>query len=174
MRKALLYILTIIWMAMIPSSCITDDNDEPSNGIELKVGDELPTFSITMNDGTTVTNQSLSGQVSMIVFFHTACKDCQKELPIIQEFHNNHPETPVICISRAEDNQSITQYWVTNQLTLPYSAQKDRKIFNLFAKQTIPRIYVVDARGTIREIFTDNPLAKYEELVEAVKSAKEI
>lgn len=174
MRKTLFHILTIIWMAMIPSSCITDDNEEPSTGIELKIGDKIPSFSITMNDGTTVTNQSLAGKVSMIVFFHTACKDCQKELPIIQEFHDNHPETPVICISRAEDKQSIAKYWKTNQLSLPYSAQEDREIFSLFAYQTIPRIYVIDTRSTIRKIFTDNPLAKYEDLETSVNDAREI
>ena len=52
---------------------------------------------------------------------------------------------------------------------MPYSAQQDRKIYQLFASHTIPRIYVVDEEGIIRAVFTDNPLASYEDLVQAVE-----
>ena len=53
---------------------------------------------------------------------------------------------------------------------MPYSAQEDRKIFELFAKSVVPRIYIVDEDGIIRYIFTDNPLATFDDLVEAIKT----
>ena len=48
-----------------------------------------------------------------------------------------------------------------------YSSNVD----GLFAKSGIPRIYVVDAELTIRSVFTDNPLAGYDELEAAINDA---
>ena len=56
------------------------------------------------------------------------------------------------------------------QLSLPYSAQDDRTLYNQFARQGIPRIFIVDTTGIIRYIYTDNPLATLEDLERAVQS----
>lgn len=72
-------------MAMV--SCISDGDDSDTGSIELVAGDKLPVFSVTMNDGRVVTHESLRGKVSFIVFFNTGCKDCRRELPVIQQIY---------------------------------------------------------------------------------------
>ena len=138
-------------MAMV--SCISDGDDS------------------TMNDGRVVTHESLRGKVSFIVFFNTGCKDCRRELPVIQQIYEHHPHMPLIAISRAEDAASVAGYWQEQHFTFPYAAQEDRTVYHLFAKSGIPRIYVVDAELTIRSVFTDNPLAGYDELEAAINDA---
>ena len=76
-------------MAMV--SCISDGDDSDTGSIELVAGDKLPVFSVTMNDGRVVTHESLRGKVSFIVFFNTGCKDCRRELPVIQQIYEHHP-----------------------------------------------------------------------------------
>jgi hypothetical protein len=49
---------------------------------------------------------------------------------------------------------------------MPYSAQSDRKIYELFAKTRVPRVYFVK-EGVIRKIFTDSPAPVYDNLVQA-------
>ena len=88
-------------MAMV--SCISDGDDSDTGSIELVAGDKLPAFSVTMNGGRVVTHESLRGKVSFIVFFNTGCKDCRRELPVIQQIYEHHPHMPLIAISRAED-----------------------------------------------------------------------
>ena len=46
------------------------DPDE-MKGADLGVGDALPTFSVKMNDGTSVATSDLKGRPSVIVFFAT-------------------------------------------------------------------------------------------------------
>jgi len=167
MKRTLAFFL-ILATFFINFSCITKDDDTPTNGIDLCIGDHIPPFSIIMNNGKIISNKSLEGEISIIVFFNTKCKDCQKELPVIQRFYENHPNIPIICISRAQDKKSIAFYWQANQLTLPYSAQENRDIFELFAYHTIPRIYIIDENGIIQYIFTDNPLAQYEDLTQTI------
>ena len=77
-------------MAMV--SCISDGDDSDTGSIELVAGDKLPAFSVTMNDGRVVTHESLRGKVSFIVFFNTGCKDCRRELPVIQQIYEREFE----------------------------------------------------------------------------------
>jgi len=152
-------------------ACSTNEEYAPT-GIELAVGDKIPSFSITMSTGKTVSDKDLSGHLSLIVFFNTGCKDCQKELPVIQRFYETYPKYPLICISRAEKASSIATYWKENHFTLPYSAQEDRTIYELFAQQGIPRIYIISPEGIILHIFTDNPLADFATISEVVLNAE--
>lgn len=175
-KRALPKWLPLVWvlgmMMYLSASCVTDDGEDGlADGADLMVGDPIPHFSVTLNDGRSVDAEDLLGQVSLIVFFHTGCKDCRAELPVVQQFHDSFPQCPLVCISRAETEESIAAYWAENSLTLPYSAQADKTVFGLFATQTIPRIYVVDAEGIIRAIFTDNPLATFGQLEDAVRMA---
>lgn len=149
------------------SACITEEK-EPLVGNELVVGDKIPDFSVVMNNGEWIGNEDLLGKVTLIVFFHTSCKDCQQELPVLQAFYEDFPQCKLVCISREESTTSVADYWKEESLTLPYSAQEDKSIYHLFARQGIPRIYVIDKYGIIRAVFTDKSLASYDDLVEVV------
>ena len=58
--------LTMFVLAVL-SSCISDDSDKDSQGVNLVVGDSLPTFQVTMNDGSTIRTSDLLGGVSVVV-----------------------------------------------------------------------------------------------------------
>jgi len=154
--------IAILSILLLFASCIKEKNDF----IELKVGDRLPKFAVVMNDGSIVSDQSLSGTVSVVVFFHTGCPDCQRTLPSVQKVYDEHSGDAVqfALISRAQTEKEIAPYWKENGYTMPYSAQADRKIYELFAKERIPRVYICDDSGVIRYIFTDNPTPSYEDL----------
>ena len=160
------YIIAVLLLTKV--SCMTEEELDMGSG--LQVGDKLPAFSVVMSNGEKVESNDLLGNVSIIVFFNTACKDCQQELPVIQRFYDSHSQYPLICISREESVSSVATYWEQKGFTVPYSAQEDRKIFELFAKSVVPRIYIVDEDGIIRYIFTDYPLATFDDLVEAIKT----
>ena len=156
---------------MICTSCINDDYDSypPQYEEVLDQGDPLPTFDIIMNDGRKITNEDFTDKVSLIVFFNTSCSDCRKELPVIQRFYDENPKYPVVCSSREENEMSVSKYWESEGLTLPFSPQADRTVYNMFALTLIPRIYVIDKAANVAAIFTDNPLVDYATLYETVR-----
>ena len=97
-------------------------------------------------DGPTRTlfnTNSLQGS-TVIIFFNTGCKDCQRELPELNAYYLRHRDEPgfrMVAIAREESEESISAYWLEHGLSIPYSPQTDRRIYNLFATSIIPRIY---------------------------------
>ena len=108
-KQAISRFILFLLFPFLLCSCIAEE-EEILSGADLGVGDMIPAFTITLNTGRTISDQDLKGQLSLIVFFNTGCKDCQKELPVIQRFYTSFPEYPILCISRAETDASIEAY----------------------------------------------------------------
>lgn len=133
------YAICLAVTVLATAGCITDSDYTRSLG----PGDMLPEFTVVTSDGDTVTTASLAGTVSVITFFNTSCRDCQRELPKLQQAMMEHPDVRFLCIAREESAESIAAYWADHSFTLPYSPQSGRQVYSLFASSIIPRIYVV-------------------------------
>lgn len=154
-------------VVLVLSSCIREDVPD---GADLGPGDRLPDFSVTMDDGSCLATPDLAGTVSVLVFFNTGCPDCRQEMPVIQKLYDNWGEVVrIVCISREQGPDAIRSYWEENGLTLPFSAQLDRRVYSLFAVSGIPRIYVNSADLIIAGVYTDSPLASYEDLTQDIR-----
>lgn len=168
-------ILYVVFMLLVCSTqgCISDN--EPQ-GSSISVGEALPSFSVVMNNGETISNSSLTGKVSVIVFFNTDCGDCRKELPVIQQLWEQYKQdesVSIIPIAREESELKIQKYWHDNNLSMPFSPQENRMVYNLFAPSVIPRVYVANPHGIITAIFDDDKnLPSLETLEMAIESAK--
>jgi len=165
-QNIMLSLLAAICAAVCFSGCINDD----MKGADLQVGDMIPSFKVTMNDGSEVSDKSLSGNVSCIVFFHTTCPDCQRTLPVVQKIYDAYSPEGVgfALISREQSQEDIEAFWNEKGLDMPFSAQKDRKVYSKFAQSRIPRVYICDKDGIIRYIYTDDPTPMYDDLRSAL------
>lgn len=124
-------------------------------------------------NGITYENLLYQGKVVVLIFFHTECPDCQKELPVIQQLYEEYAtneEVVIYAISREESEEEVADYWERNSLTIPYSAQDDRRVYELFSTSGIPRVYVCRRDGTIVSMYSDNPIATYSQLSEDVEN----
>lgn len=161
-------IISVLAVAALLSGCIKDRH----KGAGLKVGDCMPDFEVVTNDGNVITDDMLKESESVVMFFHTSCPDCRRTLPLMQEIFDRYSVNGVrfAIISRAESEMSIASFWTENGLEMPYSAQNDRDVYDKFASEGIPRIYVCGKDGIIRHIFTDDPVPSYDELKFSLES----
>ena len=159
-------VLHILLLSFALFSCIK----EVQKGADLGVGDSVPDFTVTMNDGNQVTGVSLrEGMgISVIVFFTTQCPDCRETLPHIQRLYQEYASEDVkfALISREDTEENIYSFWKDNGFTMPFSAQADRRIYELFARSRVPRVYIC-RDGVIKYIFTDKPSIPTYELLSA-------
>ena len=149
-------------MALLALSCnAVNDGDDTNVKEYVKVGDRVPAFSVetVLADGSTATFSTarLTGE-TVIVLFNTSCGDCRRELPRMNEYYLQHRGDKgfqMVAISREEGAESVAAYWKEQGLSIPYSAQTDRRIYNLFASSIIPRTYFCSADGIITQILVE-------------------
>ena len=133
MKNCIKTVCFLFWTCVMFIACIDDDVEEGT--VDLQTGENIPVFSVVMDDGQIITSETLKGEVSLIVFFHTGCPDCRKELPVLQKIYTDYGQRiRMVCISREESSAEIVRYWDENHLTLPYSAQENRTVYYQFAK----------------------------------------
>ena len=99
------------------------------------------------------------------MFFHTSCPDCAATLPEVEKLYKTYGQKDVnfALISREETGETIAKFWNDKGLSMNYSAQATREIYNLFAGSRIPRVYLC-FNGVIKAVFTDNPNPTYEDM----------
>lgn len=157
-------IVLFVALCVLATACV---KDEPPRSIG--VGDKLPAFSITDNHGNVITNANLP-RPAVVVFFNTSCGDCQHELPQVQKAYEHFAGQGVgfICIARDEKQESIDAFWQANAMTVPFSPQNDRKVYEKFATQGIPRIYVVGRDGIIAAAFDDSNMPSAQTIIDTL------
>ena len=92
----------------------------------ISVGDYLPEFEVSVNDGRQISTSDLSGKISVIVFFNTDCPDCRQLMPEIQklyEMYSDAGDIVILAVSREQDYESVSGYWEKNNYSIPFSAQ---------------------------------------------------
>ena len=152
--------------------CLTGCIKEDIKGADLKTGDMIPDFEVVMNDGSVVNDEMLKESVSVVMFFHTSCPDCQQVLPEMQKIYDEYAPygVNIALISREEGADDIESFWSENGFDMPYSAQESRDVYEKFARERIPRVYICEKGGIIRYIFTDDPNPSYDDIESSLES----
>ena len=178
------FLAALLMTACGGCSAIDDgaDGDEVTDADSLVVGDQLPAFEVTMNDGSVVRTADLQGQPSVVVLFSVDCSDCRHQLPEVQklwdrsrqgELTGDGKPLPIVLIARKNTVEDIEPFWKFAELTMPYSPQPDRKVYSRFAPSRIPRIYISDASTTIRVAYADTGMPTAETLAEVISRLNE-
>ena len=119
----------------------------------VKEGDTAPDFSINMEDGSVKKLSDLKGKVVWINFFADWCPPCRKELPHLEkEVYQKLKENKnfeVLVIGREHDWATVNKFKTDNNYTLPFYPDPKRDIFSKYAKQNIPRNFIIDKDGKI-------------------------
>ena len=152
-------LMTMIILCCLFWGCSSIHDDEMVEYV--KVGDRVPAFTVNIiADGkpSIFSTSQLTGE-TVIIFFHTSCADCRRELPRLNDYYLQHSDEPgfqMVAISRAEGAETIESFWMEHGLQMPYSAQEDRHIYDLFASSVIPRVYFVSAQGIVTRVLVEN------------------
>lgn len=167
-RKTLSSLL-LCFLALLLSACYKEEIPEVVE--RVRVGDSLPRFELLMNNGLRLSWQDFQDKTVVLVFFSTQCGDCRKELPVVESLwqaNQGRPDLMVLAISRGEGEEMVGPFWREMNLSLPYSAQNDRRIYELFASSVVPRIYIANPEGTVIAAFDHSNMPNLQTLMQIV------
>ena len=165
MKKLLLSVFALA--VVLSASAQSDEN------LLVKEGDMVPDFKVTMFDGSVIDiKEDMKGKVVLVNFWATWCPYCVKELDIAQkEIIDRFKDKNFffLPISREDPLDKIEQFRKDKGFTFPMGTDFKREIYSLFAKQTIPRNFLVDETGKIVYIKTGYSDEILPELIAAIE-----
>ena len=118
----------------------------------IRVHDSAPEFSLTETAGNRFSLAEQRGKVVLVNFFATWCGPCRIELPELQKLwdqHRENPEFAMLIIGREETDESLAEFIAETGHTFPIAADPERRAYELYAEQYIPRTYLISREGKV-------------------------
>lgn len=166
MAKKILYILTLLAFSL---NLYAQDKST-----FVKTGDNAPDFTIKLQDGNTKKLSDLKGKVVWVNFFATWCPPCRKELPhlekeVYKKFKNRN-DFEVLVIGREHSWEEVIKFKTENNYVLPFYPDPKREIFSKYAKQNIPRNFIIDKEGKIAVVSTGYKKEEFNKIIQKVEA----
>jgi peroxiredoxin len=118
-----------------------------------KVGDTAPMFDFSITKTQKANLKDYRGKIVMINFFATWCGPCRLELPRVQaeiwDKYKDNPKFVLFIFGREEGWNVVLPFKEKYHYTFAMLPDEGRKVFGLYATQSIPRNVVIDENGKI-------------------------
>jgi len=147
------------------------DGSESVDAALTKVGDIAPDLELTTLDGKKLRWAELKNKVVLVNLFATWCGPCVAELPRLQKEiwePNRDKGLVVLAIGREESKDDLIAFQRKHELTFSIVADPERKLYSAFAKQSIPRNYLIrEGKITYQSMGYSTP--EFDRLLKAVE-----
>jgi peroxiredoxin len=123
--------------------------------LPLQMVSDLPTFEISLLNGTKTPVNKLSGKVALILF-QPDCDHCQREAQQIQQNLKGFKDFKLYFISSAtagEIDRFSKEYKLTNLPNVFFASTSAQNIVNAFGPIEAPSIYLYSSDGKMVEKF---------------------
>ena len=148
-----LYFANYAIVVLVPSLLADRQRHDRVDAVSfVHVGDSAPSFMLSDTNGAEFVLDDLRGKVILVNFFATWCGPCLQELPHVQKLWDDNRENgdfALIVIGREETNESVTAFQSKHGYSFPMASDPERSVYSLYAKELIPRTYLVSRDGKI-------------------------
>lgn len=170
-------IILILMMGLSISGAIAQKEIPADYGYIVKIGQQIPDFSMELTNGKSVKMADLKGKVVMVQFTASWCGVCRKEMPHIEadiwKKYKDNPNFALYGIDLDEPKDVVEKFAKLIPVTYPLALDPKGGIFYQFAEKNagVTRNVIVDKTGKI--VFMTR-LYKEEEFQEMKKVIAEL
>jgi len=124
----------------------------------VKLSDPAPPFEVQLSDGSPLSAESLTGQVSLLTFWATWCHACGLEMPTITAIDRHYAGTDLHVYGINRDSgdprqrkAAVEAYMAKREMEF-LQVYDDGQMAQAFGVEAIPYMVIVDRRGDVRHL----------------------
>ena len=163
----------LLFVAVLLSTHLCWSQTGEDRGYRVKVGEQVPSLSFSLMDGTHVTNESLEGKVVVLQFTASWCGVCRKEMPhleseIWQRFKNE--DFILLGIDLKEKPEKVKLFIEQTGISYPVAIDTDGSLFEIFTLPNagVTRNIVLDKEGKIIFLSRLYERKEFEQMIEVI------
>jgi cytochrome c biogenesis protein CcmG/thiol:disulfide interchange protein DsbE len=117
----------------------------------IQVGDAAPDFSVTADNGHTVSLNSFGGKVLVLNFWATWCATCMEELPSLDQFQRELASSGVVVlgVSVDKDEKAYKRFLSRVNVAFLTTRDPDNKINAEYGTFKFPETYIINRDGKV-------------------------
>ena len=166
---------TEITMESKPTETTTETKQTETTGektYDFSEGSEAKDFEVELLTGEKVKLSDYRGKVVLLNLWATWCGYCVKELPVLQQLHDEYGDDLVVfTVNCGEDKVKADDFINKNKYT--FIVGVDKKLEIGYPVRTIPITFIIDKDGIIRDKLIGVVDKTYEYFKEEIEKAKD-
>ena len=114
-------------------------------------GDSAPEFSITADNGRTVTMPNFGGKLLVLNFWASWCGPCIQETPSLSQFATTYASKGVVVLGISVDKDENAYRAFLQRLKPTFLYTREFKLHEDYGTYMYPETYIIDAKGKVLE-----------------------
>jgi cytochrome c biogenesis protein CcmG/thiol:disulfide interchange protein DsbE len=117
----------------------------------ISVGDSAPDFTITADNGRTITAENFGGRLLVLNFWATWCQPCVEEVPSLDQFAQEMAGSGVVVLGVSVDkNPKLYHDFLTrSHVSFMTARDPDAQISADYGTFKYPESYIIDSKGKV-------------------------
>lgn len=140
---------------------VTGDTDvqggmiAPVESVGILPGETAPDFTLQTLEGEEIRLSDLKGKKVMLNFWYTWCPPCKDEMPVMQEFYEDHKdEMEIIAVNMTESERKlehVESFIEEFSLTFPVPLDVDSAAMDKYRIFSAPTSYFIGTDGKVQQ-----------------------
>ncbi len=121
-------------------------------------GDSAPSFSVTTDDGRTISPSNFGGKLLVVHFWATWCPPCVTETPSLNEFQKQFASAGVVVLGISVDQNAKAYRNFLERMKITFATARDpeAKIASDYGTYQYPETYIINRDGKVLEKVISN------------------
>jgi len=117
----------------------------------IVVGDSAPDFTITADNGRTVTTANFGGRLLVLNFWATWCQPCVEEVPSLDQFAKEMAGSGVVVLGVSVDKNPklYEDFLARTRVSFMTARDPDARISADYGTFKYPESYIIDSKGKV-------------------------